>query len=252
MTITMKSIDDVRTSALIMLTAKAAEGCSSCLEGYKRAAEKAGATQGEINFAIAAGMRAKATNELSNSDDETVQQKAQAILLHGNDKENFLQQVTTNTDVRVLDRFFHAQGYKLVEAAREVAQYEMGDRTCTGAYLPYVLDDNKDRFAWIGYNVGQRGEDIVGVVADLSTLKSISGPTTVLAPEQFIQASYIVENGAVVPGHACDTNCFWNNLWPTCGGCLVGCLMSGPGWIACTVTCCGGNATVWCFWCGCC
>ncbi|GCE46361.1 AhpD family alkylhydroperoxidase [Thermosporothrix hazakensis] len=252
MSIKLKTLEDRRTSALIMLTAKAAEGCHSCLEGYKRVAQNAGATEQEIRFALAAGMRARENVAQAQQADKTQQRDATAILLRGKEKEQFLQRATMHTGVLLLDRYFQSHGYIPVPEAQEVAYYVMGDKICTGAYIPYQLKGDEDRFAWIGYNVSQKGEDLVSVMADLSVLKALPDPTCVAAPEQCIQASYIVEEGQVIAGHACDTNCFWNNLWPTCSGCLVGCLMSGPGWIPCTVTCCGGNATVWCFWCGCC
>ena len=245
-----KNLEERSTSALIMLTAKAAEGCESCLEGYKRMASTAGVSEKDINFAISIGRRthkqllnASSQKVLSKEDLLASQADATMEIVKGKEAEDYYEQVLQDENVRVLDKHFKALGYTPVENARGMAKLIQGERECVQAYLPYQL--NKDRFGWIDFHTGRAGVDLVGAFADLSKQDIANGePLTI--------DSVIVEDNLVVSGHACDTNSFFNNLEICCGPSAVSCITAGPAWWACAVTVCGVCATIACFQAGCC
>jgi hypothetical protein len=234
-------------AALIMLTSKAAEGCTSCLEGYKRMAIKAGVSQKDIDFAIAQGTRSQRqlltrmpndnTNMLSLHKDASIE------IVAGKEVDSFFDDVFTNADVQILDTHFRSLGYKLLSTHRGMAKLKMADRICTQGYFPYQLDDR--HFSWIDYHIGQAGVDLIGVTADLTHMDTTEDSLPTIE-------SFIVQQGQVTPGHACNTNSFWNCLLTCCGPSGVGCITAGPGWWACAVTVCGVCATVCCFQAGCC
>lgn len=236
------------TSSLIMLTAKAAEGCTSCVEGYKRVAMEAGMSSKDIELAISAGRRAHqkmlaANDAPSSTQTLAAESDAKIELVEGKEAEEFFQQVMLDKNVQVLDAYFQSQGYKPVNKERGMARLQLAERTCTQGYLPYHLDDT--HFSWIDYHLGQLGVDLVGVSVDLTKKDN-------LAEGQLPCESVIVQQGQVVSGHACDMNSFWNCLFAGCGPSAVGCLTTGPGWWACAVTLCGVTATICCFEAGCC
>lgn len=252
MAIQVKSLDDTRVSTLIMLTAKAAEECVPCLEAYKEVARKAGATEKEIQFALAVGARTKKSILAAQGLDEETKQESGVKYAEGKNREVLLQNALANENVQRMDAFFRELGYQPVEEARAVLHYQMGASTCTGTYLPYGIKGDENSLAWIGYNIGQEGEDLGGVIADFGLLRKFLESGDKEAGENFLRGNYIVENGAVVAGHACDTNCFFSHIQFTCGSCIFPCLISTFATIPCIIACCGTAATIACFLCGCC
>lgn len=251
-----KTIEELRTSSLIMVTAKAAEGCSPCLEGYKKAALEAGATEKEIQFAISVGTRAY-TNVTSLAGTGAAS-KAQAqpklemtgtvTVMQGEEKEQFLQEAFSNENVRTLDAYFRNRGFLPLETSRYVSHHEADGLTSMEAYIPYTIDE--DHFSWIYYHSSDRGIDLVGGVADLTEKEKVRAG--LLPPADLIKESLIVQGGAVVAGHACDLGCLWNQWLDCCGPGAIWCLTSGPDWPFCVSAFCGVCATWFCFRCGCC
>ena len=249
-----KTQEEIRTSTLIMLTGKAAEGCSPCLNGYKRAAEEAGATQKEINFAITVGERVAANKRLEEGishapvdNKSSISQTSAGALIKGDLKDQFIQKATEDDHVAILDEHFRKRGYQPLESSREAIHYQSGERTCTEVHLPYTLNGDINRQSWISYHLGQSGVDLVGVVTDFTQRELIAS-----GERSLVQESFIVQDGEVVPGHACDTNCVLSKAEDFCGGTVAACLIDPPTFIPCIVTFCGAATAFFCFECGCC
>ncbi len=252
----MKTQAERRTSALIMVTAKAAEGCSPCLDGYKRIAEESGASQQEIEFAIMAGQRvytnaASGTIAMVNAsaDSPTVLPvDAKSKIIEGEIREQFLQEALAYEDVHLLDAYFRNRGYQPLETSRYVIEYQLEGRVCTEAYIPYTID--ADHFSWVSYHRGELGIDLVGIIADMTQKDQVLART--LPAGDLLKESFIIQDGVVVAGHACDGGCLWNQWLDCCGVAGIGCLLSGPDWPFCVSVYCGICATWFCFRCGCC
>jgi AhpD family alkylhydroperoxidase len=247
-----KTKEEMRSSTLIMLTAKAAEDCSPCIEGYKKAALEAGATDREIDFALAIGKRIVANLRLEQSGQPADSQRLSAqtnasMLVKGEVKEQFIQQAISDENVDKLDAYFRSRGYLPLESSRETIRYQSGDRACTEVHLPYTLGGDVNQQSWISYHVGKGEVDLVGVVADFRQKERIAN-----GERSLIQESFIVKDGAVVPGHACDTNCVLSKAEDFCGGTVAVCLADPPTFIPCIITFCGAATAFFCFECGCC
>jgi hypothetical protein len=245
-----KDQEERYAASLIMLTAKATEGCTPCLDGYKRMALAAGVPQKEMDFAIATGQRvhrnmlAGVRNNQAPQNVEGAESEPQYELIVGDEAGAFFQQVLEDEKVQQLDAYFRAQGYQPVEDARGLARLQFADRICTEAYVPYQLDET--HFSWIDYHQGRSGVDLVGVTVDLAK-------KDMLADGRLPYESVIVQGNQVVAGHACDMGSFWYCLATCCGPSAVTlCLFAGPGWWTCAFGICGGCAVYCCFNVGCC
>jgi AhpD family alkylhydroperoxidase len=236
----LKSVDDRRLSAVIMLTAKAAEGCEPCLAGYKRAAQEAGASQRDIDLALAAGARAQQQRPADATPDHP---DASLEVVGGPEADAFFKAALANDSVHKLEAELLARGYRPVEAARGMARLRLGQKRAIEAYLPYELD--ADHFGWIDFKLVEGGTDIVAMTVDLTLRDQV-------AAGRPIHDSLIVQDGTVVQGHECDGNNFWDHLLYCCGPGAFYCIGTGPFWWACVTTVCGFCAILACWSSGCC